>query len=135
MAECRDRAVNLLKTKYAERLYGEVKDLPIIDYHCHLSPKEIYEDRQFGNIGEMWLSGDHYKWRLMRAYGIDERYITGDADYREKFLAFARGGKRVRQSDKGLGCVGTGIFLRYKNSFQRSDRGRNMGASQFGYRT
>ena len=60
MAECRDRAVNLLKTKYAERLYGEVKDLPIIDYHCHLSPKEIYEDRQFGNIGEMWLSGDHY---------------------------------------------------------------------------
>ncbi len=90
MAECRDRAVNLLKTKYAERLYGEVKDLPIIDYHCHLSPKEIYEDRQFGNIGEMWLSGDHYKWRLMRAYGIDERYITGDADYREKFLAFAK---------------------------------------------
>ncbi|MDE6614011.1 MAG: glucuronate isomerase, partial [Clostridia bacterium] len=76
MAECKDKVVNLLNTKYAKKIYDQVKDLPIIDYHCHLSPKEIYEDLTFGNIGEMWLAGDHYKWRLMRAFGIDEKYIT-----------------------------------------------------------
>ncbi|MDE7216439.1 MAG: glucuronate isomerase [Clostridia bacterium] len=89
MAEFKDKVVNLLKTKYAERLYKEVKDLPIVDYHCHLSPKEIYEDKPFSNIGEMWLGGDHYKWRLMRASKIDEKYITGDAEWKEKFMNFA----------------------------------------------
>ncbi len=84
------KAVDMLKTKYARKLYDSVKDLPIIDYHCHLSPKEIYEDKPFTNIGEMWLAGDHYKWRLMRAYGIDEKYITGDADMHEKFMYFAK---------------------------------------------
>lgn len=82
--------VDVLKSKCAKRLYEEVKDLPIIDYHCHLSPKEIYEDLPFDNIGQMWLGGDHYKWRLMRAYGIDEKYITGDADMKEKFCLFAK---------------------------------------------
>ncbi|MDE5548887.1 MAG: glucuronate isomerase, partial [Clostridia bacterium] len=90
MAECKDKVVNLLNTKYAKKIYDQVKDLPIIDYHCHLSPKEIYEDLPFGNIGEMWLAGDHYKWRLMRAFGIDEKYITGDADWKEKFTLFAK---------------------------------------------
>lgn len=90
MAECKDKVVNLLGTKYAKKIYDEVKDLPIIDYHCHLSPKEIYEDLPFGNIGEMWLGGDHYKWRLMRAFGIDEKYITGDADWKEKFIQFSK---------------------------------------------
>lgn len=90
MAECKDKTVNLLKSKYAKALYDSVKDLPIIDYHCHLSPKEIYEDRPFDNIGEMWLAGDHYKWRLMRACGIDEKYITGDAGWKEKFVCFAK---------------------------------------------
>lgn len=89
MAECRDRAVDLLTNENARYLYSQVKDLPIIDYHCHLSPKEIYEDIPFDNIGEMWLAADHYKWRLMRAYGIDEKYITGDASWREKFDKFA----------------------------------------------
>lgn len=84
------KAVDVLKTKYARKLYDSVKDLPIIDYHCHLSPKEIYEDKPFTDIGEMWLAGDHYKWRLMRAYGIDEKYITGDADMYEKFMYFAK---------------------------------------------
>ena len=84
------KAVDVLKTKYARKLYDSVKDLPIIDYHCHLSPKEIYEDKPFTDIGEMWLAGDHYKWRLMRAYGIDEKYITGDADMHEKFMYFAK---------------------------------------------
>ena len=89
MAEFKDKAVNLLTTKNAQKLYEKVKDLPIIDYHCHLSPKEIYEDKPFSNIGEMWLGGDHYKWRLMRACNIDEKYITGDADWKEKFIKFA----------------------------------------------
>ena len=68
--------------KYAEHL-------PIIDYHCHLSPKAIAENREFQDLGEMWLSGDHYKWRCMRTFGIDEKYITGSADYHEKYMAFA----------------------------------------------
>lgn len=79
----------LLKTEQAEKIYEDIKDLPIIDYHCHLSPKEIFEDKPFNNIGEMWLAGDHYKWRLMRTAGIDEKYITGNADWREKFIKYA----------------------------------------------
>jgi glucuronate isomerase len=81
----------LLKNETAVSLYHEVaKDLPIIDYHCHISPKEIYENKKFKNITEAWLYGDHYKWRVMRANGIKEKYITGDADDYEKFLAWAR---------------------------------------------
>ena len=63
--------------------------MPIIDFHCHLSPREIYENRQFENITQLWLGGDHYKWRLMRSAGVDERFITGGADDREKFQKWA----------------------------------------------
>jgi len=80
----------LLSCKAAEKLYTAAKDLPIIDYHCHLVPKEIYEDKVFSNIGEMWLGADHYKWRLMRCAGVDEKYITGDASYEEKFSEYIR---------------------------------------------
>lgn len=69
----------LLGTPEAVKLYGRVRSLPIYDYHCHLSPEEIYLDREFTDISGMWLSGDHYKWQLMRLAGIDEKYITGDA--------------------------------------------------------
>lgn len=80
----------LLNTQTAEKLYFEyAADQPIIDYHCHVSPKEIWEDKRFENITELWLSGDHYKWRLMRSNGVDEYYITGDADPYEKFVKFA----------------------------------------------
>lgn len=79
----------LLRSPTAEALYNAVATLPIVDYHCHLSPKEIEEDAPFSSIGELWLGGDHYKWRLMRAAGVDERYITGEAPYREKFQKFA----------------------------------------------
>ena len=79
----------LLHTDCAKRLYSYVKDLPIIDYHCHVSPKQIWENDRFSNITELWLSGDHYKWRLMRSNGIDEYYITGNADPYEKFFRFA----------------------------------------------
>ncbi len=80
----------LLKTKTARRLYhGYAEDMPIIDYHCHINPQEIYEDRKFENITQVWLGGDHYKWRLMRSNGVSEDEITGDADDYTKFLRFA----------------------------------------------
>lgn len=80
----------LLDTPEAVKLYFDyAKDMPICDYHCHLSPKEIYENKPPKSITELWLSGDHYKWRIMRACGIDEKYITGDGDDKEKFVKFA----------------------------------------------
>ncbi len=79
----------MLKSETAKKLYDEVKDLPIIDYHCHLSPKMIAENYKFKNAFDLFLGGDHYKWRQMRTNGIEEKYITGDADDYEKFRAFA----------------------------------------------
>ncbi len=79
----------MLKNETARRLYEQVKDLPIIDYHCHISPKMIAENHRFKNACELFLGGDHYKWRQMRTNGIDERYITGDADDYEKWEKFA----------------------------------------------
>lgn len=79
----------LLGSETARRLYVATAGLPIVDYHCHLSPQELAEDRRFASITEVWLGGDHYKWRLMRGAGVDERLITGDADDWEKFHAFA----------------------------------------------
>ncbi|WP_404810037.1 glucuronate isomerase [Metabacillus halosaccharovorans] len=81
----------LLSNDVAVELYHQyAKDLPIIDYHCHLSPQEIYEDKKFSNITEAWLYGDHYKWRAMRANGIEEEYVTGQASDYDKFLAWAK---------------------------------------------
>ncbi len=81
----------LLETETAQKLFFEVaKDMPIYDYHCHLSPEEIYEDKQFQNITEVWLGGDHYKWRFMRWMGVPEEQITGSASDYDKFLAYAK---------------------------------------------
>jgi glucuronate isomerase len=81
----------LLQSEPARSLYHQyAAPEPILDYHCHLSPKDIAEDRRFNNLFEVWLEGDHYKWRAMRANGVDERLCTGDAPPREKFLAWAR---------------------------------------------
>lgn len=81
----------LLGKKTARRLFHEVAaELPIIDYHNHLPPREVAENHRFRDLAEIWLGGDHYKWRAMRANGIDERFITGDAEPREKFRAWAR---------------------------------------------
>ncbi|MBQ9425773.1 MAG: glucuronate isomerase [Erysipelotrichaceae bacterium] len=81
----------LLNNETAKHLYHDyASKMPIIDYHCHISQKEIYEDRQFSTISEVWLGGDHYKWRQMRTNGIDEKYITGDASDLEKFKAWAK---------------------------------------------
>jgi glucuronate isomerase len=80
----------LLQTRTARRLYHNfAEEEPIFDYHCHLAPKDIAENRQFKNLFELWLEGDHYKWRAMRANGVSERYITGDAEPFEKFRAWA----------------------------------------------
>ena len=79
----------LLRSESAKALYAKVKDLPIIDYHCHLNEKEIQADRGFADLGELWLGGDHYKWRAMRMCGVDEHYVTGDADYSEKYEKYA----------------------------------------------
>ncbi|RZL12113.1 MAG: glucuronate isomerase, partial [Pedobacter sp.] len=81
----------LLTNKTAFLLYSEyAKHLPIIDYHNHLPPQEIAENKQFTNLTEIWLKGDHYKWRGMRALGVDENYITGSASDKEKFIAWAK---------------------------------------------
>jgi len=79
----------LLKSETARMLYEKIKDLPIVDYHCHLNEKEIAEDKVFSSLGELWLSGDHYKWRAMRLCGVEEHYVTGDASYDEKFMKYA----------------------------------------------
>lgn len=81
----------LLSTATAQRLYQQFAAAqPILDYHCHLNPKDIAQNRRFANLFEIWLEGDHYKWRAMRANGVAERYCTGDAAPYEKFLAWAR---------------------------------------------
>ncbi|MBR1603984.1 MAG: glucuronate isomerase [Synergistaceae bacterium] len=80
----------LLNTKTAQTLFHEVAEkCPIIDYHCHISPKEIWEDLHYDTITQVWLGGDHYKWRLMRCAGVDEKYITGDASDHDKFVKWA----------------------------------------------
>ena len=81
----------LLSNEAARRLYHEyAASEPILDYHCHLPPRDVAENRRFADLFEIWLEGDHYKWRAMRANGVDERFCTGDASPRDKFLAWAR---------------------------------------------
>ncbi len=81
----------LLQTEHAKRLYhGYAKDQPILDYHCHLPPQDVASNRQFRNLFEIWLEGDHYKWRAMRANGVGEAFCTGEADPHDKFLAWAK---------------------------------------------
>ena len=81
----------LLRNKTAEKLYyGYAKDMPIFDYHCHLPEKQILENKPFADLFEIWLSGDHDKWRLMRNYGVNERLITGDASNKDKFRAYCK---------------------------------------------
>ena len=90
----------MLYNETAKRLFHTYSEnMPIIDYHCHISPKEIYEDRRYNNLAEIWLGGrnddgtyfgDHYKWRVMRSNGVPEEVVTGSADPYEKFLAFTK---------------------------------------------
>ena len=103
----------LLTNDTARQLYHNVaKYQPIVDYHCHLNPQEIYQDVQFANITQLWLGGDHYKWRILRSNGVDEYYITGTAPDREKFQKFAETLPR---------CIGNPMYhwchLELKNFF------------------
>ena len=103
----------LLATPTARKLYHEVAaKMPIYDYHCHLDPQQIYEDVRFENITQVWLGGDHYKWRIMRSNGVPEEYITGGAPDREKFQKFAEALPR---------CIGNPMYhwchLELKNFF------------------
>ena len=80
----------LLENEVASKLYHEYAEkTPILDYHCHISPQEIAEDRKFDNIAQVWLGGDHYKWRYMRSCGAEEKYCTGDASDHDKFIKWA----------------------------------------------
>ena len=72
-----------------ELYYGYAEKMPIYDFHCHLNPKEIYEDKQYRSLTEVWLGGDHYKWRLMRQFGVAEEYVTGNASDEDKFRKYA----------------------------------------------
>lgn len=81
----------LLESDTAKRLFHDYAEkMPICDYHCHLNPREIYENKQPSGITQLWLAGDHYKWRAMRSCGIEEKYCTGNAEDREKFKKFAQ---------------------------------------------
>ena len=79
----------LLGSESAEKIYAAAKDLPVIDYHCHLDQNKIKDNATFSDIGELWLAGDHYKWRAMRLCGVDEEYITGSASFHDKFVKYA----------------------------------------------
>lgn len=92
----------LLTTAAARALYrGYAAKQPIIDHHCHIDPREIYEDRQFDDMAQLWLGGDHYKRRLLRTKGVEEKYISGDGDGWEKFRRFAAALPKARRESHG----------------------------------
>ena len=92
----------ILTNKTARRLFhSAAKQMPIIDFHNHLDPQKIWEDGCYDNIAEVWLGGDHYKWRAMRANGVPEELVTGDGDPYEKFLAWA---------DTVQNCIGNPLY-------------------------
>ena len=118
----------LLETETARELYhGVAKDLPIIDYHCHLSPELMAADHRFRSITEIWLEGDHYKWRAMRANGVAERFCTGDASDWEKFEAWARTVPETpRQPALPLDAHGAAAALRDRRRCSRPATARRV---------
>ena len=96
----------LLQSEAARELYhGYAKDEPIIDYHCHLPPEDVASNRRFSNLFEIWLEGDHYKWRAMRANGVPEELCTGDGDPYEKFVAWCKTVPRVLRNPLTTGVI------------------------------
>ena len=107
----------LLQTDTAKTLYHEAAEkMPIFDYHNHLNPQEILEDRQMENLTRVWLGGDHYKWRAMRAMGFSEDLITGNADDYDKYLAFAETIENAIQSFIPLDTSGAAAVLRHHDT-------------------
>ena len=120
----------LLYSKPAKALYHDyAKDMPIFDYHTHLPPQEIANDIKFETITQIWLSGDHYKWRMMRTFGIDESYITGDKSDYEKFMAWA---KTVPYSIRNP--IYHWTHLELKNYFDIDDRLLNPSSGDYIYK-
>ena len=98
----------LLSTPTAQKLYHDFAEtMPILDYHCHINPEEIAKDVCFENITQVWLGGDHYKWRQMRSNGVDEYYITGDAPAREKI---SKNGRKTLEKSCGKPAVPLELF-------------------------
>lgn len=96
----------LLSTPTAQKLYHDFAEtMPILDYHCHINPEEIAKDVCFENITQVWLGGDHYKWRQMRSNGVDEYYITGDAPAREKFQKWGKRWKKLWETRCSTGVI------------------------------
>ena len=91
----------LLSSETSQKLFHEyAENMPIVDYHCHINPQEIAEDRKFENITQVWLGGDHYKWRQMRSNGVDEYYITGGATVKN-----SRNGQRHLRKQSEIRCI------------------------------
>ena len=124
----------LLQSTTAKKLYHDYAEkMPIYDYHCHVSPKEIWEDRKYENLTQAWLYGDHYKWRLMRAMGMDESLITGGAgDYRAVLCICRDCPLLHRQSNVPLGSFGAEAFFRDRRGTDPGNGAANLGKNKAG---
>lgn len=122
----------LLSTDTARTLFHEIAEkMPVLDYHCHINPQEIAEDRKFENITQVWLGGDHYKWRQMRSNGVEEYYITGNASDREKIPEMGGdAGEGNRQSPVSLEPSGAAALFRLLWRFKRGYGTGGMGSLQ-----
>ena len=127
--EVHPRRFSPAKPARRARLYHQYAETePIFDYHCHLSPRDIAENRQFKNLFEIWLKGDHYKWRAMRANGVAERYCTGEAKPFEKFQAWAaHGAAHAAQPALPLDAPGAEALLRHRRAARREAARRASG--------
>ena len=118
----------LLTTETSKKLYHDYAEVtPIIDYHCHINPKEIAEDKKFENITQVWLGGDHYKWRQMRSNGVEEKYITGDATDREKLVDCLKISEMekgyITNVDSGEGLIRVrNSLIPFKNKFPKDTK-------------
>ena len=122
----------LLNNPAARRLYHDFAEPePILDYHCHLPPQDIAENRRFADLAEIWLEGDHYKWRAMRANGVDERYCTGDAPPVREVPGLGRHrAAHAAQSALSLDASGTEALLRHRRIAGRAERAAHLGTGQ-----
>ena len=122
----------LLTTKFARKLYHKyAAEEPVFDYHCHLPPKDIAENRQFKNLFEIWLEGDHYKWRAMRSNGVSEKFCTGPASPDGKIQCLGgHGSANHPQPAVSLDASGTETLFRHFRAAQRKDRGQGLEKGQ-----
>ena len=122
----------LLGSKAARRLYHKYAEAePIFDYHCHIPPKDIAENRQFKDLSEIWLEGDHYKWRAMRSNGVAEKFCTGDASPHDKFIAWARTVPHtLRNPLYHWTHIELEALFRHQHPARRNDGGKDLEAGE-----